>query len=145
MRFISKLLFCTCIASLLVIVGCSHAAEVGGSWTGSMKGTNAGRAGSTQMEITFEQTRRGLSGTMTCHTTTGPWGILEGNTLTIRTGSVSGNTVAFRGDMNVPGGTVAAHFKGTLEGTTIKGTADLNVGSVMGGDTYLGDFELTRK
>jgi hypothetical protein len=36
-------------------------------------------------------------------------------------------------------------FKGTVEGTTLKGTADLTVGSVMGGDTYLGNMELTKK
>ncbi len=145
MRFVNRLLLCTCLLSLLGIVACTRGADVGGSWTGTMKGTNAGRAGSTNLEITFDQTSRGISGTMKCRNTTGPWGILEGNTLNIRTGSVSGNNISFRGDMNVPGGNVAAHFKGKVEGNTIKGTADLNVGSVMGGDTYLGDFELARK
>jgi hypothetical protein len=145
MRFANRLSLGICLLSLLAVVGCTRPAEVGGNWTGTMKGTNAGRVGTAHLEITLDQSRRGVSGNMTCRNTTGPWGILEGNSLMIRTGTVSGNNITFRGDMNVPGGTVSAQFKGKVDGSTIKGTADLNVGSVMGGDTYLGDFELTRK
>jgi hypothetical protein len=70
---------------------------------------------------------------------------MEGNTLTIPNGTVSGNKVSFSANQNLPGGTVMMTFKGTVEGTTLKGTADLTVGSVMGGDTYLGNMELTKK
>ena len=48
-------------------------------------------------------------------------------------------------EKNLPGGTVSANFKGDRRGNHLKGTVDVNIGSVMGGDTYLGNFELTRK
>ena len=63
----------------------------------------------------------------------------------VRSGSVSGNRVSFIAEKNLPGGTVLINFKGNVEGTTMKGTADLNIGSVMGGDTYLGPWISTKK
>jgi hypothetical protein len=70
---------------------------------------------------------------------------MEGESLNVTSGSVSGKQVSFVAEKNLPGGTVTANFKGTAEGTAIKGTSSFTVGSVMGGDTYLGNFELTKK
>jgi hypothetical protein len=70
---------------------------------------------------------------------------MEGETLNVTSGSVSGKQVSFVAEKNLPGGSVTANFKGTVEGSTIKGTVSFTVGSVMGGDTYLGTFDLTKK
>ena len=145
MRHLNSILLCTALALLFVIAGCTKAADVSGAWAGSATGQNAGRTGTSDVQADLQGTRRGLTGTLTWHNTTGPWGLMEGNTLTIPNGTVSGNKVSFSANQNLPGGTVMMTFKGTVEGTTLKGTADLTVGSVMGGDTYLGNMELTKK
>ncbi len=145
MRYLNSILLCTALASLIVIGGCTKSVDVSGTWTGSASGQNAGRTGTSNVQASFQGTRRGFTGTLTWHNSTGPWGLMEGNTLTIPNGTVSGNKVSFAANDNLPGGTVMLTFKGTVEGNTMKGTGDLTVGSVMGGDTYLGDMELTKK
>jgi hypothetical protein len=133
------------LALFVVMLGCTPRAEVGGTWSGSMNGQNADKNGTTNLEVTLLESRRGLSGTVVWHNATGPWGLMEGENLDVSSGTVSGKQISFVAEKNLPGGTVTANFKGTVEGTTIKGTAGFTVGSVMGGDTYLGNFELTKK
>lgn len=145
MRHFNSILLCTGAAFLLALCGCTKAVDVSGTWAGSASGQNAGRTGTANVQAEFQGTRRGFTGTVTWHNTTGPWEVMEGNTLTIPNGTVSGNKVSFAANQNLPGGTVLLTFKGTVEGNTLKGTGDLTVGSVMGGDTYLGNMELTKK
>lgn len=110
-----------------------------------MSGQNAGKTATSDMDVALQQTSHGLSGTLKWRNATGGWELMEGNTLDVRSGSVSGNRVSFIAEKNLPGGTVLIQFKGNVDGTTMKGTADLNIGSVMGGDTYLGNLDLTKK
>lgn len=128
-----------------MMLGCTRTADVSGNWTGSMSGQNAGKTATSDMDVALQQTSHGLSGTMKWRNSTGAWELMEGNTLNVRSGSVSGNKVAFIAEKNLPGGTVLVNFKGNVDGTMMKGSADLNIGSVMGGDTYLGTLEMTRK
>ena len=136
---------CLCLALFTSLLGCTRTADVGGTWTGSANGQNAGKNATANLDVALEQTSHGLSGTLKWHNATGPWELMEGNTLDVSSGSVSGNKVSFVAEKNLPGGTVLLNFKGNVDGTTMKGTGDLNIGSVMGGDTYLGTVELTKK
>jgi hypothetical protein len=134
------------LALILVMLGCTPKADVGGTWAGTMNGQNADKNGSTNLEVTLQPTSRGLTGSVTWRNSTGPWGLMEGESLNVTNGSVSGNKVSFVAEKNLPGGSVTANFKGTAkDATTITGTASFTLGSVMGGDTYLGNFELKRK
>lgn len=133
------------LALFLVMLGCTPKADVGGTWSGSMNGQNAEKNGTTNLEVTFVESGHSISGNVTWHNATGPWGLMEGETLNVTSGSVSGKQVSFVAEKNLPGGSVTANFKGTVEGSTIKGTVSFTVGSVMGGDTYLGAFDLTKK
>ena len=145
MRHLNRILLCSALASLLALGGCTKAVDVSGTWAGSASGQNAGRTGTSNVDANFQGSRRGFTGTLTWHNSAGPWGLMDGNTLTIPNGTVSGSKVSFQANGNIPGGTVLLNFKGTVEGNTLKGEADLTVGSVMGGDTYIGDMELTKK
>jgi hypothetical protein len=145
MRHWNNVFLCTSLALLLVIMGCTAAGDVKGTWAGNMTGQNAAKTATSDLQAVLEQTSHGITGTLSWHNATGAWGLMEGNTLDVRTGSVSGNRVSFVAEKNLPGGTVTVNFKGNVQGTTMKGTADVNIGSVMGGDTYLGNLELTRK
>jgi hypothetical protein len=145
MRHWNNVLLSTSVVLVLVMLACTPAADVGGTWEGSMNGQNAGKAATTNLHADLQQSSHGIAGTLTWHNSTGAWGLMEGNVLAVRSGSVSGNKVSFIAEKNLPGGTVTVNFKGNVEGTTMKGTADVNIGSVMGGDTYLGNLELTRK
>ena len=145
MPYRKVVLFCLCAALLLTIMGCTKPADVAGKWSGDMSGTNAGKKGSTRIETSFDQDRRGISGTVTCRNSTGAWDLLDGNTLTIQSSKIAGDQVSFVASVELPGGSVTMNLKGKAEGATIKGTADVTIGSVMGGNTYLGDFELAKK
>jgi hypothetical protein len=129
---------------LLAIAGCRKA-DVTGTWAGTLSGENAQKKGTTDLQADLQNTERGVSGTVTWHNSTGAWNLMEGETLTVRSSNVSGDHVTFMADKTIPGGTVSVNFKGSVQGTTMKGTADVNIGSVMGGDTYLSNFDLTRK
>jgi hypothetical protein len=144
MRYRNALL-CMCAAVLLTALGCTKAADVAGNWAGNMSGTNAGKTGSAAIEIAFEQNSRGVTGTVTCKSASGAWNLLDGNTLTIQSSTVKGNSVSFVAVTQLPGGNVTGNFKGTVQETTLKGEADVTIGSVMGGNTYLGTFEVTKK
>ena len=141
----TKLALLLGITLSFVLAGCSRAADVNGVWSGSMQGANANRSGSTDIQAMLDASGRGLKGKLACHNANGPWEVLEGNTLTITSGDVSGNRVSFVASANLPGGTVTADFKGKVDGQTLTGTGGVTVGSVMGGDTYLGNFTLTKK
>jgi hypothetical protein len=145
MRHWKNVRFGLCLALLMTMLACTRTADVSGTWTGSMNGQNAGKTATSDMDVVLQQTSHGLSGTLKWHNATGAWELMEGNTLDVSSGSVSGNRVAFVAEKNLPGGTVLVNFKGNVDGTTMKGTADLNIGSVMGGDTYLGNLEMTKK
>jgi hypothetical protein len=145
MRHWNNVLLGTSLALLLVTLGCTTAGDVKGTWAGNMTGQNAAKTATSDLQAVLEQTSHGITGTLSWHNATGAWGLMEGNTLDVRTGSVSGNRVSFIAEKNLPGGTVTVNFKGNVQGATMKGTADVNIGSVMGGDTYLGNLELTRK
>lgn len=136
---------CLCLFLFVVTLGCTRAADVNGTWTGNVTGQNAGKTATSDMDVALEQTSHGLTGSLKWHNATGAWELMEGNTLAIRSGSVSGNQISFIAESNLPGGNVLINFKGNVAGTTMKGTADLNIGSVMGGDTYLGTMDLTKK
>jgi hypothetical protein len=136
---------CLCLAFFVVTLGCTRPADVNGTWTGNVAGQNAGKTATSDVVVSLEQTSHGLTGTLKWHNATGAWELMEGNTLAIRSGSVSGNKISFIAENNLPGGTILINFKGEVTGATMKGTADLNVGSVMGGDTYLGTLDLTKK
>jgi hypothetical protein len=129
----------------MVTLACTRAADVAGTWNGTMSGQNAGKTATTNLQADLEQSSHGVAGTITWHNATGAWGLMEGNVLAVRSGSVSGNKVSFIAEKILPGGTVTVNFKGTVNGTAMKGTADVNVGSVMGGDTYLGEMDLSKK
>ena len=145
MRHWTNVRLCLSLALFVVMLGCTRTADVSGTWAGSMSGQNAGKTATSDMDVALQQTSLGLSGTLKWHNATGAWELMEGNTLDVRSGSVSGNRVSFIAEKNLPGGTVLIQFKGNVDGTTMKGTADLNIGSVMGGDTYLGNLDLTKK
>lgn len=145
MRNRNMFLLCLCAALLLAATGCTKAADLGGNWSGNLNGANAGKMGSAVVEATFEQTNRGISGTVVCKSSTGAWNLLDGNTLVIQSSTVNGNAVTFVAVAELPGGNISANFKGTADGPKLKGTADVTIGSVMGGNTYLGDFEFTKK
>ncbi len=145
MRLRNNVLVGTAVTLLLVVLGCTPPANVGGTWTGTMSGQAATKSATTNLQADLEQTSHGIAGTLAWHNATGPWGLMEGNVLNVRSGSVSGNKVSFVAEKILPGGTVTVNFKGTAEGTTLKGTGDVNIGSVMGGDTYVGEMELTKK
>jgi hypothetical protein len=119
--------------------------DVAGNWNGKMSGVNAGKTGSAIVEATFEQNDHGITGKVAYKSATGAWDLLDGNTLRIQSSTVKGDAVSFVAVTELPGGNVTANFKGKAEGSTLKGTADVTVGSVMGGNTYLGDFEFTKK
>lgn len=141
----NKVLTCVSLAFLLVTMGCTKKADIAGTWSGSIDGVNGARHATSNVEASLEDTRHGVDGTVKWRNSTGPWGLMEGETLEVRSGTISGNNIAFMAEKNLPGGTVSANFKGVLEGTEFKGTVDVNIGSVMGGDTYLGNFDLARK
>jgi len=145
MRHWTKVRLCLVLALLMMMLACTRSADVSGNWTGSMSGQNAGKTATSDMDVALQKTSHGLSGTLTWHNSTGAWELMEGNTLDVRSGSVSGNRVAFVAEKSLPGGTVLINSKGNVDGTTMKGSADLNIGSVMGGDTYLGTLEMTKK
>jgi len=145
MRYRNAFLTCICAVLLVTAMGCTEAANVAGSWSGNMSGVNAGKTGATLLQATFEQNSRGITGTVACKNATGAWDLLDGNSLRIQSSTLKGNSVAFVAVTELPGGNVTANFKGKAEGSTLKGTADVTIGSVMGGNTYLGNFELTRK
>jgi hypothetical protein len=141
----NKVLTCASLAFLLVAIGCTKKADIAGNWSGSLDGTEGERHATSNIQAVLEDSRHGVDGTVTWHNSTGPWGLMEGETLEVRSGKISGENVAFMAEKSLPGGTVSANFKGVVSGTEFKGTVDVNIGSVMGGDTYLGNFELARK
>lgn len=145
MRYRNIFLFCICATLLMTALGCTRSVDVAGSWSGNASGANAGKTGSAVLDATFEQDNRGISGNVACKSATGAWNLLDGNTLRIQSSTVKGDSVSFVAVTELPGGNVTANFKGKAQGSTLKGTADVTIGSVMGGNTYLGDFELTRK
>jgi hypothetical protein len=145
MRYRNIFLFCICAALLLTAIGCTKAVDVAGNWSGKMSGANAGKTGSAVTEAKIEQNNRGITGTIDCKSATGAWDLLDGNTLRIQSSTVKGNAVSFVAVTELPGGNVNATFKGTAEGSTLKGEVGVTIGSVMGGNTYLGEFEFTRK
>jgi hypothetical protein len=145
MRCWNKLLLWLCLSLLLLVAGCKKNVDPAGTWDGHIDGVNADKHGTSDVELVLENSRHGVDGTVKWHNSTGPWGLMEGETLDVRSGQISGNQVSFMADKNLPGGTVSANFKGNLEGSTFKGTVDVNIGSVMGGDVYLGNFEVARK
>jgi hypothetical protein len=145
MRCWGKVLVVTAVACLLLTLGCTKKVDPGGTWTGHLDGVNADKHGTSDIEAVLEDTRHGVDGTVKWHNSTGPWGLLEGESLDVRSGKISGKQVSFQAENPLPGGTASANFKGDVEGNTMKGTVDVTIGSVMGGDTYLGNFEITRK
>jgi hypothetical protein len=134
-----------CATLLLTVSGCTKPADVAGNYSGKMNGTNAGKDGSATIEAAIEQNNRGITGNLVCKSATGAWNLLDGNTLRIQSSTVKGNAVSFVAVTELPGGNVNATFKGTATGSILKGDVGVTIGSVMGGNTYLGDFELTRK
>jgi hypothetical protein len=145
MRCWNKVLFWSSLSLLLILMGCTKKADIAGTWDGHLDGVNGAKHGTSDIEAVLQDSRHGPDGTVKWHNSTGPWGLIEGETLEVRSGKISGDQVSFMAEKNLPGGTVSANFKGTVEGNTMKGTVDVNIGSVMGGDTYLGNFEFTRK
>jgi hypothetical protein len=141
----NKVFTCASLAFLLVTIGCTKKADIAGAWSGSIDGVNGTRQATSNVEAVLEDSRHGVDGTVKWHNSTGPWGLMEGETLEVRSGKISGNNVAFMAEKNLPGGTVSANFKGVVSGSEFKGTVDVNIGSVMGGDTYLGNFAVARK
>ena len=120
MRRWNNVLLCTSLALVVVMVACTPAANVAGSWNGTMSGQNAGKTATTNLQADLEQTSHGISGTLTWHNAMGAWGLMEGNVLAVRSGSVSGNKVSFIAEKNLPGGTVTVNFKGTVQGSSMK-------------------------
>lgn len=145
MRCWDKLLLCTSLGLLLLVAGCTKKADVGGTWGGHMDGANGDKRGTSDVDVVLEDSRHGVDGTVKLHNSTSAWGLLDGESLVVHSGNISGNQVSFQADSNLPGGTVAAEFKGKVEGNTWQGTVDVSIGSVMGGDTYIGNFEFTKK
>lgn len=145
MRYRNAFRLCICTILLLTAVGCTKPAEIAGNYSGKMNGSNAGKDGSAILEAAIEQNNRGITGNVTCKSATGAWNLLDGNTLRIQSSTVKGNAVSFVAVTELPGGNVNATFKGTAEGSSLKGDVGVTIGSVMGGNTYLGEFELTRK
>jgi hypothetical protein len=145
MRYRKALLFCICTALLLTTVGCTKTVDVAGNWSGNLSGVNAGKNGSAVVDATFEQNNRGITGKVVFKSVTDAWNLLDGYTLAIQSSTVKGDSVAFVAVTELPGGNITANFKGKAAGTTLKGTVDITIGSVMGGNTYLGDFDLTKK
>jgi hypothetical protein len=145
MRYRNAFLVCSCAVLMLTAIGCTKTVDVAGNWRGNASGTNAGKTGTAVLEAAFEQNNRGITGKVDCKSATGAWNLLDGNTLRIQSSTVKGNSVSFVAVTELPGGNITANFKGKAEGSTLKGTADITIGSVMGGNTYLGDFEFARK
>ncbi len=145
MRCWNKVVLWASLSLLLLVVGCTRKVDPGGTWDGHLDGVNADKHGTSDIEAVLEDTRHGVDGTVKWHNSTGPWGLLEGEALDVRSGKISGKQVTFQAEKPLPGGTVSANFKGDVAGNTMKGTVDVTIGSVMGGDTYLGNFEITRK
>lgn len=143
MRHRNNAVLCASLVLLLIVAACSKA-DVSGTWNGTMHGSAAQKTGTAKVVATLQPQSHGITGTLTYHGATGAWDLMEGNTLTVRSGDITGSRVSFVADQNLPGGTVTLDFKGKVEGTTMKGVADLTIGSVMGGDTFVGELDLTR-
>jgi len=145
MRCWNKVLLSASLSLLLLSAGCTKKVDASGTWGGHMNGEHGDKQGTSDVEVVLNNSRHGVEGTVKLHNSTEGWGLLEGETLIVHSGNISGNQVSFQADKSLPGGSVAAEFKGKVEGNTWNGNVDVSIGSVMGGDTYIGNFELTKK
>jgi outer membrane lipoprotein-sorting protein len=102
-----------------MLAGLALAAAIDGKWVSERKMERNGET--TTMTTTFDLKSSGsaLTGTVTASSRRG-----EPRPIEIKDGKIDGNNFSFTTVMTSPNGEMKMTYKGTVEGTTLKGTTE---------------------
>jgi hypothetical protein len=112
---------CTITAVLLMLLtGLAYAADIDGTWTGTIQGPDGGQG--FPISCTFKADGTTLTGTMPGMP--GPDGA-PAKPIAIKDGKISGNNISFSVAMDMMGQEMKMDYKGVLSGDTLKLSIDM--------------------
>ena len=121
-------------------IGCWRQFDLSGSYQTSVEATTSqGRRWHGTADVFLNQTGHSLTGNLVLHHPTA--GTIQ---IPITSGSISDGAVLFSGHAQLPLGTVDVAFRGHVMGIGIRGSADVTVQTLFGGQTDSANLLLTK-
>jgi hypothetical protein len=144
MRKRLSLLTLSLAAALFVASGCRWLSRqnVSGVWNGSIESSDrGGHKWQGPAELTLNQNGDAITGTLVFTHPQG--GRVQ---VPISSGAISGDSVTFSGQTNLPMGAIEITFRGKLTDTNLRGTADMTLRALLlGAETNPASLNLTRQ
>jgi hypothetical protein len=114
MKNVLALLVC-----LLMLAGVALAADIDGKWVAERKMERDGQSFTIKQTFDLKSDGAKLAGTLTMQ-----FGEMEPRSIEIKDGKLDGNNFSFLTVMDTPNGEMKMKYSGTVEGATLKGSAE---------------------
>jgi hypothetical protein len=102
-----------------MLAGAAFAADIDGKWMSERKMERDGQSFNIKQTFDLKSDGAKLTGTLTMQ-----FGDMEPRSIDIKDGKVEGNNFSFLTVMDTPNGEMKVKYSGTVEGTTLKGSAE---------------------